>query len=71
MPKNGPSAEEWKERLRAFANGEFQFRKGQMQAKGNHWGCHAKIGPAGLAVLSGTTLCLRVLACVDSSLQRH
>ena len=38
MPKNGPSAEEWKERLRAFANGEFQFRKGQMPAKGSHWG---------------------------------
>ena len=25
MPKNGPSAEEWKEGLCAFANGEFQF----------------------------------------------
>ena len=38
MPKNGPSAEEWKEKLCAFAKGEFQFRKRQMQAKGNHWG---------------------------------
>ena len=38
MPKNGPSAEEWKERLCVFANGEFQFYKGQMPAKGDHWG---------------------------------
>ena len=37
-PKNDYSAEEWNERLRAFANSEFQFRKVQMQAKGNHWG---------------------------------
>ena len=33
MSMNGLSAEEWNERLCAFANGEFQFRKGQMQAK--------------------------------------
>ena len=38
VPKNGPSAEELKQKLCAFANGEFHFYKGQMPAKGDHWG---------------------------------
>ena len=37
MPKAGPTPAQWRERLRAFANGELTFGKGQMPGKGSRW----------------------------------
>ena len=37
MPKKGPKPSQWREKLRAFAKGEYTFGKGQMPGKGSQW----------------------------------
>ena len=38
MPKEGPSKKEWTSRLRAYAEREFVFEKGQHPSKTTFWG---------------------------------
>ena len=37
MPKKGPSPLEWRQRLQKYAQGEFQFQRGQRPPKGSVW----------------------------------
>ena len=37
MPKTGLNSAEWQERLSSFANGNFQFGRGQKPPKGSRW----------------------------------
>ena len=37
MPKKGPTPSQWREKLRAFANGDYTFEKGQIPGKGSQW----------------------------------
>ena len=37
MPKTGLTVSEWKQRLRAFARGEYFFGRGQKPSKNSHW----------------------------------
>jgi len=43
MPNKGPSDAEWRERIRKFAAGEFNFQRGQRPSKDSVWGCKIEI----------------------------